>query len=310
MNAPVQPRAEGGPVALPRRSIPSIAGLIAFEATARHLSFSQAARDLALSQGAVSKRVRALEETLGVVLLHRSRHEVRLSETGRRFLADVRRLLVEFEATTQAYRRPAPAGMVLSVGLPRAVAAYWLLPRLPRLRARHPELCVNLVALSGAERPAVPLDALIEEAPAPAAPGTLLLWEETLVPVAAPALAARAAARGLGALDRLHLARRPDLWPRWSAAQHAPVGPDGPAHDGLALVIEAAIQGHGAALVPEALAAGPIAEGRLARLAGGGLATGMVMRFAPVPGRGAVRAVGWLATWLAEEVMAWPEPRR
>jgi DNA-binding transcriptional LysR family regulator len=299
-----RPAEDGAPVSLPRRSIPSIAGLIAFEATARHLSFSQAARDLALSQGAVSKRVRALEQTLGVALLHRSRHEVRLSETGERFLAEVRHLLAAFEATTQAYLAPAPAGAVVSVGLPRAVAAFWLLPRLLRLRARHPDLRVNLVALSGGERPAAPLDAVIEETAGPGAPGTLLLWHETLVPVAAPALAARAAAEGLGAIERLHLARRPDLWPRWAAAHRGPAGPDGGTHEGLALVIESAIHGHGAALAPETLAAGPIAEGRLARLDGGGLPTGIAMRFTPLGGRGGARAVGRLAAWLAEEAAA------
>ena len=53
-------------MALPRRSMPSISGLIAFEATTRHLSFSQAATDLSLTQGAVSKRVDRLEVVLGV----------------------------------------------------------------------------------------------------------------------------------------------------------------------------------------------------------------------------------------------------
>lgn len=232
------------------------------------MSFCQAARDLALSQEAVSKRVRALEQTLRVALLIRNRHEVRLSETGRRFLTEVTRLLVEFDATTQAFVAVPPTQKAVSVGLPRAVAAYWLLPRLLQLRARHPDLRVNLVALSGRERPDAALDAVIEESAETPPADALLLWEERLVPVAAPAVAALAAAEGLGAIDRLHLARRPDLWARWSALGSVPAGPDGATHDGLSLVIDAAIRGHGAALVPEVLAAGPIAEGRLARLDG------------------------------------------
>lgn len=301
MNARFPRPADGPPVTLSRRSIPSIAGLIAFEATARHLSFSRAARDLSLSQGAVSKRVRALEETLGVELLQRSRHTVRLSVTGEHFLGEVRRLLTAFEATTQKFIAEPPARAILSVGLPRAVAAFWLLPRLPRLRARHPDLRVNLVALSGTELPDAPLDALIAQTGGPVPAAAVRLWHETLVPVAAPALAARAAAGGIATLDRLHLARRHDLWARWSAVAGQPEGPDGATHDGLAMVIESAIYGQGVALVPEALAAMPIAEGRLVRLPGASLVTGLAMRFAPVPGRGTVRAVGRLAAWLAEE---------
>jgi LysR family transcriptional regulator, glycine cleavage system transcriptional activator len=305
MNARFPRPAEAGPpVTLPRRSIPSIAGLMAFEATARHLSFSQAARDLSLSQGAVSKRVRALEETLGMALLHRSRHDVRLTETGRRFLEEVRRMLAEFEATTQAFLAPGMEGAAISIGLPRAVASFWLLPRLQRFRSRHPGVRVNLVALSSDERPAAPLDAMIEEGSGPPQAGTVLLWEEILVPVAAPALARLAGEQGFGAIDRLHLARRPDLWPRWSATQCIQCGPDGSAHEGLSLVMEAAIHGHGAALVPEALAAGPIADGRLVRLADAGLSTGMALRYFPTGGRGGARTLGHFGAWLAEEAAA------
>jgi len=305
MNARFPRPAEAGPpVTLPRRSIPSIAGLIAFEATARHLSFSQAARDLSLSQGAVSKRVRVLEETLGVALLHRSRHDVRLTETGRRFLEEVRRMLAEFEATTQAFLAPGLAGAALSVGLPRAVATFWLLPRLQGFRSRHPGVRVNLVALSSGERPLAPLDAMIEDGEGPSEAGTVLLWEETLVPVAAPAVARLAAETGLGTIDRLHLARRPDLWQRWSAARRDEGGPDGSAHEGLSLVMEAAIHGHGAALVPEALASGPIADGRLVRLGGAGLPTGLSLRYVPSVGRGAASTVRQFGAWLMEEVAA------
>jgi DNA-binding transcriptional LysR family regulator len=68
--------------------------------------------------------------------------------------------------------------------------------------------------------------------------------------------------------------------------------------------MEAAIHGHGAALVPEALASGPIADGRLVRLGGAGLPTGVSLRYVPTVGRGAVSAVRQFGAWLAEEAAA------
>jgi len=68
--------------------------------------------------------------------------------------------------------------------------------------------------------------------------------------------------------------------------------------------MEAAIHGHGAALVPEALASGPIADGRLVRLGGAGLPTGLSLRYVPSVGRGAASTVRQFGAWLMEEVAA------
>ena len=86
---------------LPRRSIPQISGLIAFEATARHLSFSRAAEELSLSQGAVTKRVRKLENQLNVVLMSRGGHQAQLTRFGRIFLPQVQSILAQIDRTTR-----------------------------------------------------------------------------------------------------------------------------------------------------------------------------------------------------------------
>jgi DNA-binding transcriptional LysR family regulator len=84
---------------LSRRLIPDVTTLQAFECAARHGSFTQAAHELNLTQSAVSRQIKDLEEQLGVLLFERVRQRVVLSEDGRRFLPEVRKLLHQTEET-------------------------------------------------------------------------------------------------------------------------------------------------------------------------------------------------------------------
>src|SRR5690242_6128612 len=83
-----------------RRLIPSIGSLIAFEAVARHLSFSKAADDLALTQSAVSRQIGALEQMLGMQLFERRRNHLVLTDTGAIYLADVIDVLERLSGAT------------------------------------------------------------------------------------------------------------------------------------------------------------------------------------------------------------------
>ncbi len=74
-----------------RKNLPSLSALYAFEATARHLSFSRAAIELNLTQGAISQRIRALEEFLGDKLFAREHNTIRLTETGHEYLRYAKR---------------------------------------------------------------------------------------------------------------------------------------------------------------------------------------------------------------------------
>jgi LysR family transcriptional regulator, glycine cleavage system transcriptional activator len=135
----VRPQLDGrpgsaGPLACARRSIPSIAGLLAFEATARHRSFSRAARDLNLSQGAVSKRVRQLEEVVGIALFGRDRQTVSLTAAGAAYLEEIRWVLAGLEAATEQLTRTAAGVSGIAVAAPTDFARYWLVPPCPPFR--------------------------------------------------------------------------------------------------------------------------------------------------------------------------------
>jgi LysR family transcriptional regulator, glycine cleavage system transcriptional activator len=258
------------PLARPRRSIPSIAGLVAFEAAARHHSFSIAARDLNLSQGAVSKRVRQLEEVVGVELFVRARQMVSLTAAGTSYLGEIRCILAQLEAATDGLTRRRAERSGISVGVPPDFALHWLIPRLGIFQARHPHITVNLTThVTGEDRARDDLDAAIRLAATPGAGASATpLLEERLVPMAAPAVLRRLAPTqpaDLAVAPRLHLASRPDLWARWFAAAglaEAPP-PSGPSHDRPDLLVAAAVEGHGLALLSQELVARELVARRL-----------------------------------------------
>lgn len=245
---------------LPRRSIPSVAGLVAFEATARYLSFSRAAEDLCLSQGAVSKRVRQLEQVVGVPLLARTRHQVCLTEMGRSYLGHVRQLLEDLEATTQALRSGAEDRDRIVLGAPLSFASRWLVPRLHRYRDAHPAISIEL--MTAADR--VPgeegagIDCHIQLG-RPHEQDMVItpLFDLDWTPVASPALRDRMKIETPTDLCRTRIVGQSDmaqLWPSWAA--RAGLSLDAASwvrFEGIELVIAAALAGHGVALLPRAL---------------------------------------------------------
>jgi len=104
---------------LSRRLIPDIATLQAFECAARHGSFTQAANELNLTQSAVSRQIKDLESQLGVLLFERIRQRILLSDAGRKFLPEVRRLLNQTEDTM--LRAMASAQLQVRAFLKRAI---------------------------------------------------------------------------------------------------------------------------------------------------------------------------------------------
>jgi len=312
--APAEPVAAGGaarPLALPRRAIPTVSGLIAFEATARQGSFSRAAAELDLSQGAVSKRVRQLEEVLGTPLLRRDHHRIALTPAGRAYLSRATRVLAELETAAEALAPRCAAAGELAVAVSPGHAAHWLVPRLARFRRRHPGITVNLAARPAAADPAREgLDAAVACVPGAEArrEGVSALFDEWLLPVATPAFAAEhglADAAALAAAPRLDLAGRPDLWEMWFAraglADSAP--PAVARHDGLALLCAAARAGLGAALLPPAMAGTQGQGGLLAVAAPVAVQSGRTMILATA-GAGREGAAAAFRRWVCAEAAA------
>ena len=125
------------------RRLPSLNALKAFEAAARHSSFTEAAAELFVTHAAVSRHIRDLEEWLGTPLFNRTGRGVSLTEPGRRYGSQLTPL---FDALADATRETAAAGSVrsLNVSVEPAIASRWLVPRLGRFNALHPDIELNI----------------------------------------------------------------------------------------------------------------------------------------------------------------------
>ena len=297
---------------LSRSLIPDAAALQAFEAAARHQSFTRAAVELDLTQSAVSRQIKDLEAKLGLQLFDRVRQRVVLSGAGRRLLPEVERLLAQIESMTlRAMGTRDISGQMAVATLP-TFGSRWLMPRLPRFLALHPG--VQLTVISRSE----PFD--LEEAGVdlaihygrPVWPQAVCsyLCSEDVVPVASPTLVSRfrqaggADAQALAALPLLHMESRPTLWFEWLAAQgaDAQLGFRGHRFDQFTLIIEAAAAGLGLALVPRYLIGQELERGRLMVILAAPLRTEPSYYVVRPEGRMADALPGAFAAWLAEQV--------
>ncbi|WP_374400120.1 LysR substrate-binding domain-containing protein [Niveibacterium sp.] len=253
-----------------RRKIPSTAALVAFEAAARHRSFTKAGEELALTQSAICRQIAGLEAFLGVELFRRTRRGVVLTEAGERYQRQVATRLDAVERDTLELMAGRGQGGTLELGVVPTFATRWLVPRLSRFHEAHPDITVNLSVRTQAflfEDSG--LDAAITAALAPW-PGTQAqrLLDEVSVPVASPALLGGTealAADALARLPRLQQSTRPYAWRQWFAAQGMTVDSDlaGPRYELFSMLAEAAAGGAGVALIPPLLIAEELASGRL-----------------------------------------------
>jgi LysR family glycine cleavage system transcriptional activator len=126
--------------------LPPLNSLVAFEASARHLSLTRAAKELGISREAVSRQIRVLEKHLGVKLFDRLHRAVALTPPGKKFQSVVKDSLENIAYVTGAIRQPGqPFRITVSATI--AVASFWLTPRLARFRSRHPNVEIH-VAIS------------------------------------------------------------------------------------------------------------------------------------------------------------------
>jgi LysR family glycine cleavage system transcriptional activator len=253
--------------------MPSIGALQAFEAAVRLSSFSEAARELNLTQAAISRQIAHLEEQLGLKLFDRVRQRVQPTAAGRFYAGEVRDLLARLAAVTAKAIAFRDTGGSLDLAVLPSFATRWLIPRMPDFFARHRDVQVNFATRVRAvdfRRESVDA-AIMHGRPG----GTGLEWHlimrETLVVVAAPDLVRRSGLAGAADLTRVPLLvqeTRPDAWDRWFAAagiEHGR-GAGSLVFEQFLLVIRAAVSGLGVALVPDFLARDEIAAGELVRL--------------------------------------------
>ena len=127
-----------------RRKIPSLQALACFEAAARHESYTRAAQELALTQGAVSRQITALEEFVGVALFRRTRHGVALTERGAEYAAQIAPRLQGLEQDTLEVMASQNSGGSIHLAAVPTFATRWLIPRLSQLKVQHPEITVHI----------------------------------------------------------------------------------------------------------------------------------------------------------------------
>ncbi|OLP53976.1 LysR family transcriptional regulator [Rhizobium rhizosphaerae] len=255
---------------LSRRLVPDIATLQAFECAARHGSFTQAAAELSLTQSAVSRQIKDLENQIGTLLFQRVRQRVVLSEGGAKLLPEVRRLLNQSEALMLKAMGSAQAEGALALATLPTFGSRWLTPRLPDFLARHPGVTLSVASRSQ------PFD-FAEESfdlaihygqPVWAHAHCIYLCSEIILPVAAPSrfsLGRPQAPADLARGPLLQLATRPKLWAEWLEGNGAETGGAyrGNRFDQFSMVIEAAVAGLGFALVPRYLIEQELASGAL-----------------------------------------------
>lgn len=246
-------------VPLQRRLLPDMKVLQTFELAARHGNFTRAGEELALTQSAVSRHVRELEEQIGKPLFERLRGRVVLTRAGADLLPEVQRLLRMAESTMRHATAGAQDQSLLALNAPPTFATRWLMPRLPDFLAQHPELRVDVGTTTGVFDLDTRQCDLALHFGQPLWPGgsCTYLCSEVVVPVAGGELRGTpiTSAEDLLPLPRLHVTSRATMWGDWFAGQGLePADPQG-GHwfDEFALSIEAVKAGLGVALLPRYL---------------------------------------------------------
>lgn len=252
----------------PRRFLPSVSALLAFEAVARLGSATAAGQELALTQSAVSRQLKTLEDQLGVALLQRKGRHLTLTPTGQSYVVEIRSVLTHLgRASISARTNPTGGNLTLAI-LP-AFGMHWLAPRLRDFAQRHPEVTVNLsTRLTRFDLSESGFDAAIHFGHEDW-PGVhyLPLMPETVIPVCAPTLTQTPLAdpRDILQYPLLHLETRPKAWTRWFASVAVEASPPaGMIFDQFATMAQAAIHGLGVALLPTFFAQPYLTTGKLA----------------------------------------------
>jgi len=253
------------------RRLPPLNAVRAFEAAARHLSFTKASRELFVTQGAVSRHVAALETELETRLFERRHRAVELTPKGAAYYRAVRDA---FDRLHDATRQVAavPDARTLRIKLPPTIAIRWVVPRLARFHALDSTIDVQITTShSTVDFEREDVDVAIHSGPTPPTGVTAKrLFGETLLPVCNPALlAGKPALRKPADLARhvlLCSLHRPDDWPLWLAAAgvRGLDGNSGLKFENSSLVYQAALDSLGVAMAQKLLVAEDIASGRLA----------------------------------------------
>jgi DNA-binding transcriptional LysR family regulator len=248
------------------RRIPSLNGLRAFETAARHCSFTAAADELNVTQAAISRMVRLLEERMGIQLFERRPNGLTLTAQGKALQPGLTAALDAIAGVIDEVvaMRTTP---VLTLGVGPSFAVRWLIPRLASFYGEHPEIEVR-IATGGAINPFQDdwtCGIRLGDGNWPGYEAEPM-FSADLFPVCTAAIAARLAkSEDLSGETLLQVAHAPGDWPLWLSAAGVKVRQKnfGPRFDNYAMVLQAALDGMGVAIGLGPYVADDIAAGRL-----------------------------------------------
>jgi LysR family glycine cleavage system transcriptional activator len=249
--------------------LPPMQALRAFEAAARMRSLTRAAESLHLTHGAISHQIKALEADFGVRLVERAGRGIRLTDQGERFASRVRAALSDLaDAVREVTESTSPRQLRVSV-MP-SLAARWLLPRIGRFFAKHPEIDLDVSANSAlADFRRDDIDAAIRYGGGNY-PGAVAehLMDDVYFPVCSPRLAGgRLPVRPADLAHHTLLRSENEFWQPWFAAADLdwPEPTRGPMFNDASHVLQAAIEGQGVALARSSLIGNDLTNGVLVR---------------------------------------------
>lgn len=294
---------------MPRRTLPPLGALRAFEAFARLGQMTLAADELCVTHGAVSRQIRSLERDTGLRLTEGPRHKLKLTDAGQRLAATLSTNFASLERCFVELKSAADHELRLScVG---TFAMRWLIPRLPGFHVRHPDVRVKVTeSFAPVDFGRQPFDAAIrlaEHVPSHGVSATVFL-DNFHGPVVAPALMdGEPALAALGRLPRLHPRSHTQAWPEWEmhTGVRLPPAPEDREFEHLFYMLEAAAAGLGVGLSPWLYVAADVDSGRLAAPLGFVRTPARFHFILPADAKPAASAFG---AWLAQEAAATPPP--
>ncbi|NVK42015.1 MAG: transcriptional regulator GcvA [Oceanospirillaceae bacterium] len=252
-----------------KKRLPPLNWLRSFEASARHLNFTQAASELNLTQAAISQQIKGLETQLGTTLFKRLPRGLELTDAGKAYLPPVRDSIVNLAAATdELFGQGATKALTIRFNL--VFFTLWLAPRLERFRALYPEVRLNIASNIWVDERKWDADLEIRHGLGswPGLTAERLTWDK-LVPVCSPMLLGSRrppeTPAELADLTLLHVMGYQEGWSYWLAQTGFAdlETSQGIQFDTLISALEMAALGHGVALGRTSMVSGMLASGRL-----------------------------------------------
>lgn len=251
--------------------LPPLAWFRAFECAARHLSFTQAAQELSLTQSAISQHIRSLEHRFGCALFIRKHRGIALTDQGRRLLPEVANAISILRSAAETLETPADKRL-LTISVSTSLAQWYLAPRLKHFAETHPDLGLRIISKVWPDEFAGS-NADVEirfDAPGSAEPGSIRIGSDKIICVASPDLVQKdrwAATDAIAQFPLIQVLGTSDSWTRWATAR----GYEGPLNivcnvESHGAAVDFARNGTGIALTSQLVAAPSLIDGSLIRL--------------------------------------------